>query len=189
MLRCFIGIKFPLLKQIDPLLKALGRPDTDSAVKLRITPPKNLHLTLKFLGAVDTAHEAELSAALAAVAAENTEFRLNCSGIGFFKDSLWLGIQPNNALLDLVGKLNESLATLGFQAETKPYTPHITVARFGVLAKPKLQKIAERFENKGWGEIKVNKFHLYRSETMPEGAMYYIMNKYELASPQPPLGK
>lgn len=183
LLRCFVGIKFPLLNQIDPLLKALGRSASDSNVKLRITPPKSLHLTLKFLGTVDTAQESELSAALASVSAAHTEFKVDCNGVGFFKDSMWLGIQPNDALAYLVGTLNESLATLGLPAETKSYIPHITVARFGGLAKPKLQKIAERFENKQWGEIKVNKFHLYRSETIPEGAMYYIMNKYALTSP------
>ena len=181
-LRCFIGIKFPLLQQIDPLLKALAKPASDSSLKLRVTPPKNLHLTLKFLGTINPEQEAQLSTALASVASQHKEFQIDCSGIGFFKDSLWVGVQTNNTLSDLVGKLNESLSTLGLKEEVKLYTPHITVARFGALAKPQLQKIAERFEKTQWGEIKVNKFHLYRSETLPEGAMYYIINKYELAN-------
>jgi 2'-5' RNA ligase len=182
LLRCFIGIKFPLLKQIDPLLKALAQPAGDSLLKIRVTPPKNLHLTLKFLGTIEPEQEAALATVLSTVSAAHSEFQINCSGVGFFKDSIWVGITPNNQLSDLVGKLNESLAAVGLEPETKPYTPHITVARFGALAKPKLLKIANRFEAKQWGEIKVNKFHLYRSETLPEGAMYYIINKYELAA-------
>lgn len=179
-LRCFIGIKFPLLQQIAPLVKALEKPATDSLLKVRITHPKNLHLTLRFLGTINQAQEAALSAVLSTVAGQHNRFNLSCSGVGFFKDSLWLGIQPNNALSDLVSTLNESVTAIGLRPESKTYTPHITVARFGPLGKPKLEEVAARFENTQWGEIHVNKFHLYKSETLPEGAMYYILNKYDL---------
>jgi len=162
------------------LLNALAVPAKDSELKLRVMPPKNLHLTLKFLGSIEPEQEPALSTILSTVAAQQSKFQLSSGGVGFFKDSLWVGINPSNELSDLVSTLNESLAAIGLQPETKPYIPHVTVARFAIVAKPKLQRIASRFENTQWGEINVSKFHLYRSETLTSGAMYYIINKYEL---------
>ncbi len=178
--RCFIGIKFPLLQQINPLVKVLTSQASDSQMRLRVSPPKNLHLTLKFLGDIDADQDAELSAALATVSKGHREFKIDCKGVGFFKDSLWLGITPNEELTNIVSSLNQTVATFGIQPESKPFTPHITVARFAAAAKSQLQTLMAPFEQTHWGEITANKFHLYRSETLPEGALYYIINKYEL---------
>jgi RNA 2',3'-cyclic 3'-phosphodiesterase len=178
--RCFIGIKFPLLQQIGPIVKVLTAHAADSQLQLRISPPRNLHLTLKFLGAIDAEQRAELAAVLGDVSNSRRGFKIDCKGVGFFKDSLWLGITPNEELSNLVSALNQAVTTLGIQSENKPFTPHITIARFAAVAKPKMQTLMAPFENAHWGEIAANKFHLYRSETLPEGAMYYITSKYEL---------
>jgi 2'-5' RNA ligase len=182
LLRCFIGVKFPLLQQIEPLLQALPKPAGDSPLKLRVIPPKNLHLTLKFLGTVHPEQETALAAALTSAAGQLAEFKIKCAGVGFFKDSFWVGISPTSELLNLVSQLNESLQVIGIEPELKPYIPHVTVARFGHLAKPALLEIEERFKATPWGDIHVTKFHLYRSQTLPEGAMYQIISKYDLAN-------
>lgn len=182
-LRCFVGVKFPLLQQIKPLLDELTDLAKDESLKIRITPPANLHLTLKFIGTVAEGQEMPIQSILAQVGQQFESFKLDCSGVGFFKNSMWVGTQVTEQLQQLVVDLNQGLAVLDFEVETKPYSPHITIARFAGSAKKKLKALESKYEKKEWGQMDVNKFHLYRSDTLPEGPKYFILSKYELGKP------
>lgn len=182
-LRCFVGIKFPLLQQVKPLIDELSDLAKDESLKIRITPPNNLHLTLKFMGSVAEGQEMPIQSILTQVGEQLESFKLDISGVGFFKNSLWVGSQATEQLQELVVSLNQGLAVLDFEVETKPYTPHITIARFAGSAKDKLRALESKFEKKVWGEMDVNKFHLYRSETLPEGPKYFILSKHGLGKP------
>jgi len=95
----------------------------------------DLHLTLRFLGATPDERQAEIAAALATAAAETAPFRVVLSGGGAFPSAyaprvLWIGIaEGSDDLTGLVRHLNRELAPLGFPAETRPFTPHLTLAR------------------------------------------------------------
>lgn len=179
-LRCFVGVKFPLLQQIKPLLDELTNLAKDESLKIRMTPPANLHLTLKFIGTVAEGQESPIQSILTQVGHQLKSFKLDCSGVGFFKNSIWVGAQITEQLQELVVDINQGLAVLDFEVETKPYSPHITIARFAGGAKEKLKTLEAKYESKEWGQMDVNKFHLYRSETLPEGPKYFILSKYEL---------
>lgn len=182
-LRCFVGVKFPLLQQIKPLLDELSDLAKDESLKIRITPPANLHLTLKFLGTVAEGQEMAIQSVLNQVGEQLESFKLDVSGVGFFKNSLWVGTQTTKQLQDLVVSLNQGLAVLDFEVETKPYSPHISIARFAGSAKEKLRALETKYQEKDWGQMDINKFHLYRSETLPEGPKYFILSKYEFGKP------
>lgn len=181
-LRCFIGIKFPLLQQIQPLLDDLKKLAADESLKLRVSPPQNLHLTLKFIGSVPEDQEVPLQSILSQVSKQLEAFSLNCKGVGFFKNSMWVGIENSEPLQDLVFNLNESLSLLGFAQEDKAFVPHVTLARFAPSAKPVMLEVEKRYKDKEWGVMETPKFHLYRSHTLPEGAKYFILGKYDLGS-------
>jgi 2'-5' RNA ligase len=95
----------------------------------------DLHLTLRFLGATPDERQAEIAAALAAAAAGIAPFRVVLSGGGAFPNAyaprvMWIGIaEGSEHLAGLVGRLNGELAPLGWPAETRPFTPHLTLAR------------------------------------------------------------
>ena len=182
-LRCFVGVKFPLLQQIKPLLDELSNLARDESLKIRMTPPANLHLTLKFIGTVAEGQELPIHSILTQVGHQLESFKLDCSGVGFFKNSMWVGSQITEQLQKLVVDVNQGLAVLDFEVETKPYSPHITIARFAGGAKEKLKVLESKYENRSWGQMDINKFHLYRSETLPEGPKYFILSKFELGKP------
>lgn len=182
-LRCFVGVKFPLLKQIKPLLDDITVLASDKSLKLRVTPTANLHLTLKYLGTVAEEQGVPIQSVLAQVGHQLESFSVNCSSVGFFKNSMWVGIEQSEQLKELAAELNQALAVLDFEVEVKEFAPHITVAKFDKSAKEKLIPIAEKYSSTKWGEIEVNKFHLYKSHTLPEGAKYFILSKYELGTP------
>ncbi|MDO9317913.1 MAG: RNA 2',3'-cyclic phosphodiesterase [Gammaproteobacteria bacterium] len=136
-LRLFIGITCPCTPVIagllDGLLDELHNEQQSAAgshtAGLRVVAPHNLHITLKFIGAAAATALPDIVSAMQQALANHHAFTLQLRGAGSFQSALWLGVEPNAALNALVKGLNEALAPLGFAPETKPYRPHLTLAR------------------------------------------------------------
>ncbi|MFA5678729.1 MAG: RNA 2',3'-cyclic phosphodiesterase [Pseudomonas sp.] len=124
--RLFVGIELPV--SIRQTLVAM-RVDYPSA---RWHPAEALHLTLSFIGQVDQQTGANMAAALVDLPA--TELMLTIRGAGFFGSEqkpavLWAGVEPSSPLLQLQQEVEQRLLPLGLVADTRPYRPHITLAR------------------------------------------------------------
>ena len=100
----------------------------------RLTPRENLHLTLAFLG--ETSRLPAAREALGRV--EFSPFRLTLEGMGRFRrgggDLIWAGAAPCPPLLDLQRALSGALTAAGFSLESRPFRPHLTLAREAVLS-------------------------------------------------------
>ena len=142
----------------------------------------NIHLTLKFLGDINTEITGRITLALEKAARGTPPFDIEVSGPGVFPNMkrvqvIWIGLAGELEKLGLLQKrIEESLIPLGFPAETRPFTAHLTLARVRDYARPddrlKLgQLIADtNFETKY--RINVNAFHLMRSQLTREGPIY-----------------
>ncbi len=182
-LRCFFGIRFTLINEIEGIGQALSGLKGEVADKLRLVPEQNLHVTLKFLGSVEESTLPTLESILKEAAARHSSFRLNVKSAGYFKNSCWVGIEPQETLSKLVQELNTAASALGVLNENKPYVPHVTVARFGkssVDIKSRLLPILEQYSDQEWGTIQVEKICLYRSDTLAEGARYTVISEATL---------
>lgn len=111
------------------------------------TGRENLHLTLAFLGELDSRDEARVMAAMAEAAhafhgAGGRPFALELGRVGRFGrrrhggDVLWRGaVAPpgettsSDALVLLQGLLARALRDRGLAVDGRPYAPHITLAR------------------------------------------------------------
>jgi 2'-5' RNA ligase len=93
--RLFMGIKFTLYEEIQPAIIDVARTLTDKKVKFRMSPPQNLHLTLKFLGSVLESDLRKIDSIVSHAATRHRAMQLHCAGIGFFKNSIWIGIKDN----------------------------------------------------------------------------------------------
>ena len=94
----------------------------------------NLHLTLRYIGEVDSRVADDVVAVLEGLTFAPLELRL--AGVGTFdrKDQgrpLWAGVTPHDALNGLHKKIDHALLRAGVEAEHRAYLPHITLARFG----------------------------------------------------------
>ena len=179
-IRAFIGIEVTNLGWIGDLREALTAESLPGAQKLRLTPDSNLHLTLKFLGTVNSAAIPELSLHLGQVCAKHAPFVLACSGLGHFKQLIWAGLNEDPALVRLAKDIETCCSLLGYASEEKSFKPHITVARYGKAAQPPLQKLQDKYAEQDWFTQTVNEICLYQSETLSSGAKYSVLDRFAL---------
>ncbi len=111
--------------------------------KLRIAPvevawvrPQQMHLTLKFLGAVPDVDTPDICRVLDKVAATFEPFEITCRGVGAFPNlrdprTLWIGIEDGaDELKRLQAEIDMALKTeLGYAKEQRGFHPHLTIGR------------------------------------------------------------
>jgi RNA 2',3'-cyclic 3'-phosphodiesterase len=96
----------------------------------RRTRSENLHATLAFLGATEQARLAALDAAAARVHVPSFDLILDRPGYWKHKRIAWAGASAVPiALSALAENLRAALSLLGFSFDTRPFAPHVTLAR------------------------------------------------------------
>jgi len=146
----------------------------------RLVPHRNLHLTLAFLGDVDEARRRCVEAAADGI--EAATFSITLAQLGYWRRSrvIWLGPrQTPPALQSLVGQLQESLKSCGFQGAGRDYRPHMTLMRKARRRPPRVV-----FEPLAW---RVDRFVLARSRLSSAGAEYEILKVWSLSKGARPL--
>lgn len=95
----------------------------------RLDAPQ-LHLTLVFLGSVDASQLDCLRAAAAGIESPPFDLRLDYFGHWRRPQVVWLGCREVPlALQHLVAQLRMRVAECGLQTDTRPYVPHLSLAR------------------------------------------------------------
>ena len=137
----------------------------------------NVHLTLKFLGNVETARLADVGRALAAAAATRPAFDLEVNGLGAFPTRtrprvLWAGVGAGAAETAAVAAgVDDALAGLGFDRESRPFAAHVTLGR---VREPRVNpRLAQALEAAtAFGRQRISHISLMKSELSPRGARY-----------------
>jgi 2'-5' RNA ligase len=139
--------------------------------------PENLHITLKFIGHVGNEKLSPIQTALSSIrVAQPVE--LHFRGMGFFPNehhprAFWCGIAASPNLAELAANIDRALAPLGIEAETRPFTPHLTLARFksgeGIR---EMVHAANDMKSTDFGAATETNFYLYESLLKSTGAQY-----------------
>ena len=132
--RAFIAIELPppLRRSLWEIERSLqSRPSRS----IKWVPEGNLHLTLKFLGDVPLSQVPDIAGVVERAAASTHPLHLGIAGVGAFPSQLrprvlWAGLGGDiEPLASLASKIDAALVGLGFPRETRPFTPHLTMAR------------------------------------------------------------
>jgi 2'-5' RNA ligase len=185
-IRVFIALDLPARAK-QTLYEVIQKLRSELPSGVRWVDPSGVHLTLKFLGDVDSSSVAGILEAIrcAVKAAPGERFGLRLSGLGLFPNPerprvLWAGLDGDlGALRSLQERVDEALSKLGFAKERRLFTPHLTLGRVRDSATADLRRrvssslAANRLENgEPWQPDAV---HLVRSTLTPQGASYTIL--------------
>jgi 2'-5' RNA ligase len=161
--------------------------DLDSVV--RWVRPEQIHLTLKFLGAVPDAKAAEIVDALTAVAPNHAPFEFAVRGAGCFPARgaprvFWVGVEePTGALERLQAACEEAMAAIGFPPEGRRYSPHLTLARVkGARGGGAVRDAAQSAAGFDGGAQRVGEVVLFESRLSPQGARHTPVGRAKLGA-------
>ena len=185
MIRTFIGVNIDphTVQEISGLLAQL-KPRLPG---IRWVPPRNFHLTLKFLGDIEETKIDPIADALERALRPFPRFTINVKSLGVFPDGkrpriLWVGLEGNR-LPALALEIERALEPLGFTPERRGFLPHLTVGRWRQSEAPAKAFAAElnQWQRHEFGESKVAEVIFFRSELKPEGAFYHPLKVVVLA--------
>ena len=178
-MRLFVGLEMPWqLRQRVAVLAGAGVPGA------RWVPPENYHVTLRFIGEAPGHLAEEIDHALAALQAP--AFDLTLSGIGTFgkggrSQTLWLGVERNDMLERLQGKIETALQRCGLEPERRRFQPHVTLARLENTSEAKLAAFVQAHNLFRSDPFLVDHYTLFSSLLGKDHAVYRPEVEYGLA--------
>jgi 2'-5' RNA ligase len=191
MLRSFIGVEIPLGIQsavaisTAALQKALPKP------LIRWVLPRNVHLTLKFLGDVAPIALEEMTEALKSEVITCGTFTMSIGGLGAFPSShrprvIWVGLDSPAELIALQRDVEAVTAQHGIPSEGRPFSPHLTIGRVGQNhSRQDFQLIQFALEGTAvgtLGKVCVEAVHIFKSDLQPGGPVYTVLHTLPLKS-------
>src|SRR5262245_36805404 len=113
------------------------------------TPPANLHLTLRFLGNVDSSRRSDLNAALTTSLARFGAVHLICERLGCFPDLrfprvVWAGVHDTEErLVQLHRRIDGAVAPFAEKPAEMQFAGHITLGRPKRLRRLEAERLAD----------------------------------------------
>lgn len=146
--------------------------------------PENYHVTLRFIGDVDERVADEVAYDLSRV--HRGPVPVEIAGLDTFggrkPHSVFARVAPSAALIDLQGTLERRLQRLGLPAESRRFTPHVTIAR---LRGTSTREVADWLSLRGGFSAPLftaATFSLLSSRASVGGGPYVTEHTYELAA-------
>jgi 2'-5' RNA ligase len=170
MKRLFVSIELPdsvtnLLADLDPGLRGV-----------RWLEPRQMHLTLAFLGSVSTEIQETLSEKLRTISWKS--FFLPLTGLGTFPSKgwpkiIWIGVGTGHPhLFQLHKRVQEAILAAGLEPNLRSFHPHVTLARCRDVSPQTVRPFLKSHPAFDAGLIHVESFGLNSSELTPRGSVY-----------------
>ena len=174
-MRLFIAIELP--EELKKYLGELGQSlKSESAI---VSPAKEHHLTLKFLGNYPDDKVNDMKEKLSKIPFESFEGQLDTVGVFPNDDNIrvvWVGLKPVEPFAALAKQIDE--ATPEVKGDYPEYVPHLTLARIKAVKDKKsfgdrIKSI--KVEPKSFN---VDSFKLIKSTLTPKGAVYEVLGTF-----------
>jgi 2'-5' RNA ligase len=149
--------------------------------------PKNIHLTLKFLGEIKDEKIAEICNITKDVADRHNSFELDIESVGCFGGRsarvVWVGAGEGcDNLYQFQKDLDEQLAAAGWPQERRKFTGHLTLCRVrNPKAGIKLAQASDAYRDFKLGTMSADSVTVYQSQLRPTGPVYTVLGDYKLS--------
>ncbi len=150
---------------------------------VKLVETENIHITIRFLGNITPQTAEKIHQEMQKI--QFTPFTVQIKGLGVFPDLhyprvVWAGItQGADELRSVFNQLEPRIRSLGFAADPKGFSAHLTIAR--VRSGKNKQQLAEFITaNAGYefGTIQAECLRLKRSELSPKGPAYSTISEF-----------
>jgi 2'-5' RNA ligase len=175
------------LATVQQELKHRIEPELKRDMRISWTQPASIHLTLKFLGDMDEQAIDPLLVVVEQAIGSQTAANVPLERLGAFPRPqsprvLWVGPLENwdrgaeaKRIAEIHGAIEQACEGLGFLRETKPFSPHLTLARIRVGERQvgvALAKGGVLDRPLSLGSLAVESVVLMKSELKPTGSVY-----------------
>jgi len=171
MVRTFVALE--LSKDIQDQLALAQETIRLCRAHLTFVDPKNIHITAKFLGEVDEKTLQKVMDALRSITFSSYPVTASTVTVNNPKrpHTVWCSIDDIGQGERLFHLIEDALVPLGFERETRRFTPHATLARVK-SPHPSLFTVLDSLKNKSYGSCTICGIKLKKSTLLPQGPVY-----------------
>ena len=149
---------------------------------LKLVKPENIHVTVRFLGAISPSQVDEIYNEMKNV--DFSPFKIEIRGIGVFPslkriNVIWAGIKKGAEEIQAIfDQLEPRLQRVGLKKETRGFSPHLTIARVKTgRNRAELIRCLKEVENYNFGVVEARCLRLKRSVLKPHGPIYSTLRE------------
>lgn len=153
---------------------------------VRWVHPRNMHLTLKYIGEPPKRGLDAVAQALSQVRV-STPLNVPLAGLGYFPSVqnprvFWVGAENTSALRQLATGVDAALQPLGVVPEVRPFQPHLTLGRVVEgESLDEMQSAVEDLPSREFGAISPDRFALFGSTITSAGPEYSKLAEFPIA--------
>jgi 2'-5' RNA ligase len=177
LIRSFLAIELPkpILRKIEEVQGDLRLTHAD----VRWVSPEKIHLTLKFFGSIEESRIDSIFKSIEEPIQNTLPFSLKVRGVGAFPQMrnlrvIWMGlVEEREAFSSLQKQIEAQLEKIGFQPEDRSFHPHLTLGRMrSSRGKGNLVGRIEKYKEEEFGDLRVERVVLFKSDLKPSGPIY-----------------
>lgn len=154
-----------------------------TGANLNLVRSQNIHVTIRFLGNIQPLMVEKIFDAMKEI--QFTPFDIKINGVGAFPHLqhlrvIWVGMTEGaDEMRNVFSQLEPRLRKLGFAADRKGFSPHLTIARIrSGRNKDELVKFIKANAQHEFGIVRAGCLRLKRSDLTPDGPIYSTLKEY-----------
>ena len=186
MLRLFIAL--PLTPIVEQKLEQVSSELSRFGGKVKWVNPKNIHVTIRFLGETEETLVGAIGDHLDSIASRHDVIKTAIDRLGGFPNLskprvIWAGLsgeQEIEALTNLATEVEQAMRDLGFEPENKRFRPHLTLAR--VKAPKGLEQLVAELKSYQLDPtpLRLDRLVLFKSTLTAQGPIYERLHEMPL---------
>ncbi len=190
-----IDIDIAVAERLMALQQELEEHISSNGMQAQWVYPEQLHLSMKYLGAVEPALIPHIEESLDNLVLPLFPFQIHHRNI--ITDTKGRPTRNIFSKLDKKGgevvtllhqALEKDLLKIGMQTDARPFYPRIHLGRLkGKIHTDKLQEIFAQYAQDNLGTSTIKDFALWSGETGPEGPVYTVLNRFTLGGRHEPI--
>jgi 2'-5' RNA ligase len=185
LIRSFLAIELP--RTIQKKIEGIQGDLKSSHADVRWVNPEKIHLTLKFFGNIEESRIELIVRSIEEPIQTTSPLPIKVKGVGAFPHLknprvIWMGlVEGKEALVSLQQQIEVLLEKIGFQAEDRPFHPHLTLGRVkSSRGREDLVGRMEKYREEEFGDLLVERVNLFKSDLRPSGPIYTPLREIKL---------